>query len=137
MQEKSPTFPFPEETTMVQPHDPAELLPLSPPVYHVLLALGERALHGYAIMQAFEDKTAGEDTILPGTLYATIARMVDAGLIEEGEPGADGSNDRRRRYYRVTEFGRAVARAESERLARLLRVARAEQLLPTGPDGSR
>lgn len=110
--------------------DPKTLLPLSPPVYHVLLALGSDALHGYAIMQAFADKTAGEEVLLPGTLYATIARMVDAGLIEElAEPPAD-SSDKRRRYYRVTELGRAVARAESDRLQRLLAVARREKLAP-------
>ena len=109
--------------------DPAAELPLSPPVFHVLLALGDQALHGYAIMQAFDAKTGGTESILPGTLYATIARMVDAGLIEElPEPPAD-STDRRRRYYRVTDYGRDVARAESARLARLLEVARGEQLV--------
>ena len=108
--------------------DPAAELPLSPPVFHVLLALGDRALHGYGIMQAFDEKTGGTEAILPGTLYATIARMVEADLIEElTEPPAD-STDRRRRYYRVTEYGRDVARAESGRLARLLDVARTERL---------
>ena len=107
--------------------DPKDLLPLSPPVYHVLLALGDEALHGYAIMQAFRDKTAGEDELLPGTLYATIARMVDAGLIEESpEPSRDA--DKRRRYYSVTDFGRQVAVAESDRIHRLLAVARRERL---------
>ena len=117
--------------------DPREMLPLSAPVYHVLLALGERALHGYAIMRAFEEKTGGQETLLPGTLYATIARMVDSGLIEElDEPPAD-STDRRRRYYRVTDFGRAVARAESRRIARLLDVARRERLAPDTTGRSR
>lgn len=112
--------------------DPQDLLPLSPPVYHVLLALGNEALHGYAIMQAFNDKTEGREALLPGTLYATISRMVDAGLIEElSEPPE--SADKRRRYYRVTAFGRDVARAESERIHRLLAVARREQLAPGGP----
>lgn len=104
-----------------------ELLPLSPPVYHVLLALGDRTLHGYAIMQAFEDKTGGHEVLLPGTLYATLARMVDAGLVEE-PPEPPDSGDARRRYYRVTEFGRAVARAESQRLLLLLDLARRESL---------
>jgi DNA-binding PadR family transcriptional regulator len=117
--------------------DPKALLPLSPPVYHVLLALGADAMHGYAIMQAFADKTSGEEALLPGTLYATIARMVDAGLIEElPEPPAD-SSDKRRRYYRVTKFGRAVAKAESERIHRLLAVARREQLAPDSAPTSR
>lgn len=97
----------------------------------MLLALGDRALHGYAIMQAFEDKTDGQEALLPGTLYATLARMVKAGLVEEpAEPPA--SSDARRRYYRVTPFGREVARAESERLRRLLDVARREALTAEG-----
>ncbi len=108
-----------------------ELLPLSPPVFHVLLALGDSAMHGYAMMQAFEAKTEGADTLLPGTLYATIARMVDAELIDECDPPANAS-DRRRRYYRVTDLGRATVAAESERLSRLLRIARAENMVPAG-----
>lgn len=99
-------------------------------MYHVLLALGSEAMHGYAIMQAFADKTSGEETLLPGTLYATISRMVDAGLITELPEAPTESSDKRRRYYRVTEFGRAVGRAESERIRRLLAVARREQLAP-------
>ena len=110
--------------------DPKDLLPLSPPVFHVLLALGSDAMHGYAIMQAFTEKTSGEEALLPGTLYATIARMVDACLIEELPEPPPGSSDRRRRYYRVTAFGRAVASAESERIQRLLTVARRERLAP-------
>jgi DNA-binding PadR family transcriptional regulator len=113
---------------MSPPQDPRNLLPLSPPVYHVLLALGADAMHGYAIMQAFADKTSGEETLLPGTLYATISRMVDAGLIAELPEAPPDSSDKRRRYYRVTEFGRAVARAESDRIHRLLTVARRERL---------
>jgi DNA-binding PadR family transcriptional regulator len=111
--------------------DAADLIPLSPPVFHVLLALGEAAMHGYAMMQSLEDKTAGAEALLPGTLYATIARMVDAGLIEECDPPADAT-DRRRRYYRVTAFGREVAALESERLVRLLGIARAENLVAAG-----
>lgn len=108
--------------------DPKSLLPLSPPVYHVLLALGEHAMHGYKIMQAFECKMGGTESILPGTLYATISRMKKAGLLEELDEAPADSTDARRRYYRLTEFGRTVASAESERLARLLRIARAENL---------
>jgi DNA-binding PadR family transcriptional regulator len=108
--------------------DAKDLLPLSPPVYHVLLALGGEAMHGYAIMQAFTEKTGGEEALLPGTLYATIGRMVDAELIAELPEPPAGSADKRRRYYRVTEFGRDVAVAESDRIDRLLAVARREQL---------
>lgn len=110
--------------------DPESFLPLTTPEYHVLLALGDEALHGYGMMQALEEKTGGRDALLPGTLYTTLARMVARGLLEElaepPEPGADA----RRRYYRATPLGVAVARAESARLTRLLRVAAAARLVP-------
>lgn len=112
-------------------HDPSdlqELLPLSPPVYHVLLALGSSALHGYAIMRAFEDLTGGREQLLPGTLYATLRRMVEGGLLEEVDPPSPG-DDARRRYYRVTERGRALAVAESARMQRLLDVAVAQRIV--------
>ena len=113
-------------------HDPERFLPLTVPAYHVLLALGDRALHGYGMMQALEEKTGGRDALLPGTLYATVARLVDEGLLEElPEPPEDA--DGRRRYYRVTALGRAVARAESGRLRRLLRLAERERFAPEGP----
>ncbi len=128
--------------------DPAELLPLKPATYHVLLALGEgESMHGYAIMQAISELTDGRETILPGTLYAALARMVDEKLVEESRPttqsprrGGPGSAPRHddpsggppRRYYRRTSFGRAVARAESERLRALLAVARAQNVLGDG-----
>lgn len=104
------------------PSDPRDVLPLSPPVYHVLLALGETTAHGYAIMAAFEALTGGSEQLLPGTLYATLARMVESGLITEAPP-PEPDADARRRYYRVTEWGRAVAAAESARMRRLLAVA--------------
>lgn len=118
---------------MDQSAEAHELVPLSPPVFHVLLALGSGAMHGYAIMQAFDDKTGGQGSILPGTLYATISRMVETGLIEELDEPPAGSTDRRRRYYRTTPFGRSVAEAESRRMARLLEVARSENLVAAGP----
>ncbi len=105
------------------------LLPLSPPVYHVLLGLGGETLHGYAIMQAFEELTGGAERLLPGTLYATLARMVETGLIEEAAPTDEGA-DARRRYYRLTSKGRRVAAAESERMRRLLEVAVAQRVAP-------
>ena len=113
------------------PREIQELLPLSPAVYHVLLALGGRTLHGYAIMQAFDDLIRGAERLLPGTLYATLARMVETGLIEEVPP-PEPDADQRRRYYRTTGFGRAVAAAESERLRRLLAVAVAQNVVPGG-----
>lgn len=105
--------------------------PLSPPVYHVLLALGDEVLHGYGIMRRFDELTGGVDQLLPGTLYATLARMVDLGLIEEARaPSGDQSGGPSRRHYRVTARGRALARTESERLRRLVDVARRRAWLP-------
>ena len=111
--------------------DPNAMLPLKHATYQVLLALGDgEALHGYAVMQAIAEMTRGRDTILPGTLYAALARMVDEGLVEESEPRSeDSSGGPQRRYYRRTAFGRAVARAESERLRALLDVARSQRIL--------
>jgi DNA-binding PadR family transcriptional regulator len=111
--------------------DPAVLLPLKHSTYQVLLALDDgESLHGYAIMQAVAAMTDGRDTILPGTLYAALARMVDEGLVQESEPRQDDSSGGpARRYYKRTSFGRAVARAESERLRALMDVARAQKLL--------
>ena len=105
--------------------------PLSPPVFHVLLALGDEVLHGYAIMQRFEEITRGNEQLLPGTLYVTLARMVEQGLIEEARPRAgEQSGGAPRRYYRLTARGRAAGRAESERLRRLVQVARERAWLP-------
>ena len=104
-----------------------QFLPLSPPVFHILLALGQDQLHGYAIMQSIEAKTGGRAHVLPGTLYSTMNRMLDDGLIEES-PDRPPDADRRRRYYGVTQFGRQVIAAEAERMAVLLAVARREKL---------
>ena len=100
-------------------------MPLSPPVYHVLLALGGETLHGYAIMQRFELLLDGADQLLPGTLYATLARMVESGLIEEARPPrGEESGGPPRRHYRVTPRGKLVAQQETERMRRLVAVAR-------------
>jgi DNA-binding PadR family transcriptional regulator len=111
--------------------DPASVLPLKPSIYRVLLAMpdGDR-LHGYAIMQAVSEMSQGRETILPGTLYAALARMVDEGMVE-AENAADGeaSGGPARRYYRRTAFGRAAARAESERLRALLDIAVAQNII--------
>jgi DNA-binding PadR family transcriptional regulator len=110
--------------------NPSDLLPLSPPVFSVLLALGSETMHGYAIMQELEHRTDGTERLLPGSLYATIARMVREGLIEEADPpSADASADSRRRFYRTTRFGRSVAKAEANRLDRLLELAREQKLI--------
>ena len=111
--------------------DPASLLPLKQSIYRVLLAMPDgESLHGYAIMQAVAEMTQGRETILPGTLYAALARMVDDGLVETQEaPNDDPSGGPARRYYRRTSFGRAVARAESERLRALLDIAVAQKII--------
>lgn len=114
---------------------PEAFLPLTGPEYHVLLALGEEVLHGYAMMQELDEKTDGRESLLPGTLYTTLARMVEQGLLEEVADPPEPDADRRRRYYRVTELGRAVGRAESARLRRLLRVAEGADLLPEAGQG--
>lgn len=113
--------------------DVERLLPLAPAVLHILIALGEGERHGYAVMQDVAERTGGKVRMSPGTLYGSIRKMLDEGLIEEFfHRGARGApiQDERRRYYRVTTFGRAVAAAEAERLASLLRHARLAGLVP-------
>jgi DNA-binding PadR family transcriptional regulator len=113
-----------------RPKDPTALIPLKHSTYRVLLALADgEVLHGYAIMQSLSEMTDGRENILPGTLYAALARMADEGLVEERNGPADSSGGPTRRYYRRTSFGRAVARAESERLRALLSIARAQNIL--------
>ena len=109
---------------------PHTQVPLKPSIYRILLALGDGEMHGYGIMQSFSEKTGGRETILPGTLYASLARMVDEQLVEERDPpDGDSSGGPKRRYYKRTDFGRAVARAESERLRVLLSIAADQDIL--------
>ena len=109
---------------------PASFLPLTPAVLHILLALAEGERHGYAIAQAVEATTEGTVRMGPGTLYGSIGRMVSSGLIEEtGRGRSRTSEDERRRFYRVTTLGRRVLEAETERLARVVAVARAKNVL--------
>ena len=116
--------------------DPRSLLPLTPAVLHILLALADEERHGYGIMKEVEGRTGGEVRLGPGTLYGSIKRMLADGLIEESDERPDpGWDDQRRRYYRITDFGRRVAGAEAERLQGLIDAARAKKLLRTG--GSR
>ena len=103
------------------------LLPLPPAVLHILIALGEGEKHGYAIMQDVAERTDGRVRMSPGTLYGSMRKMLDDGLIEESFRKGD---DERRRYYRVTKFGRSVAAAEAARLTSLLRHARLTGLVP-------
>jgi DNA-binding PadR family transcriptional regulator len=109
---------------------PEDLLPLTPAVFHILLALADGEKHGYAIMQEVEDMTEGKVQMGPGTLYGSIKRMLAAGLIEESDDRPDPTlDDERRRYYRHTGLGRKVLRRETERLAELMALARAKRVL--------
>jgi DNA-binding PadR family transcriptional regulator len=99
------------------------LLPLTPTVFHVLVSLASEARHGYAIAREVEELTDGRVVMGPGTLYGSLQRMTDGGLIEETEnPGDEGLHADRRRYYRMTALGEAALRAESQRLSRSLAV---------------
>ena len=106
------------------------LLPLPPATFHILVALGEGERHGYAIIQEVEERTGGELRLSAGTLYRSIARMVEQRLIAEVTRKPAQQDDPRRRYYRMTPFGTAVARAEMRRLTQLVRMARASGLTP-------
>jgi DNA-binding PadR family transcriptional regulator len=94
------------------------------------VVLGHEIRHGYAIMQRFAEETGGHEVLLPGTLYSSIARMLDDRLIEEVAPPTGEEGDARRRFYRATARGLALAGAEAERLERLVDMARRQSLLP-------
>jgi DNA-binding PadR family transcriptional regulator len=112
-----------------------KLDPLPAAAFHILLSLSERGLHGYAIMRQVEEQTSGKVRLGPGTLYSSIQALLEERLIEEVEPAQpraeDSSNSpkERRRLYRLTSSGRKVARTEAERLADILRIARAKKIL--------
>ena len=109
---------------------PESLLPLQPAVFHILIALADRDRHGYSIMQDVATRTAGKVQLSAGTLYSSIRRMLEQGLIQELADSPDPSNtDERRRYYRLTKFGRRAAAAEVERLNSLVRQAHATGLV--------
>ena len=99
--------------------DPADLLPLPPATFNVLLALGARERHGYAIMSEVERLSAGAIRMGPGTLYGTLKRLVDTGLIVETESRL-AEDDERRRYYRLSELGAQVLTAETHRLQEMM-----------------
>src|SRR5215813_5569386 len=110
---------------------PESLLPLPAAVFHILVALADRDRHGYSIMQDVAARTEGKVRLSAGTLYSSIRRMLEQGLIEELADSPDpASTDERRRYYRLTRFGKRVAAAEVERLHALLQQARATGLVP-------
>jgi len=110
---------------------PEEFLPLTPAMFHILLALADKERHGYHIMREVDERTEGNVKLGPGTLYGSIKRMMADGLIEELEERPDPElDDERRRYYRLTDFGFRVATAEAQRLEQMVRSARAKKLLP-------
>jgi len=107
------------------------LLPLPEATFHILMAVAEGDRHGYAIIQDVSARTGGALKLSPGTLYRSIQRMLEQGLLEEtAERPAAELDDERRRYYRITVFGRQVAKAEARRLAQLVRLARESGFAP-------
>ena len=113
---------------MADQPDPRSRLPLTHLSYHVMLAIADRPLHGYGIIKEVAARTDGSMELEAGTLYAAIKRMNDEGLLQDA-PAPQQGGDSRRRYYRLTDFGREVLEAECERLASLLAVARAKNVL--------
>jgi DNA-binding PadR family transcriptional regulator len=117
--------------TPEEARDPNEVLPLTPAVFHIMLALAGGESHGYGIMLEVDRLTAGRMKLGPGTLYRSIQRMLLDGLISETtDSNDDDEDDERRRYYRLTKFGLEVACAESRRLESLAKIARQRKLLP-------
>jgi DNA-binding PadR family transcriptional regulator len=111
--------------------DAAELLPLPSATFHILLALADGDRHGYGVIQDVAARTGGALRLSAGTLYRSIQRMLEDGLlVEVRERPAPDEDDERRRYYRITPFGVAVARAETRRLSELVKLARASGFVP-------
>jgi DNA-binding PadR family transcriptional regulator len=107
----------------------AELLPLTAAVFHILLVLADGERHGYAIMREVERDSGGALQLGPGTLYGCLRRMLAAGLVDESEDRPDPEmDDERRRYYRITDLGARVVRAEADRLATAVAAAQARRL---------
>src|SRR6202162_3777053 len=110
---------------MTRTRTPQDLLPLTPAVFHILLALSDGERHGYALMQEVAADTGGSLQLGPGTLYGCLKRMLSARLVEESDERPDPElDDERRRYYRITGLGARTLRAEAERLANAVSAAR-------------
>jgi DNA-binding PadR family transcriptional regulator len=110
---------------------PADLTPLTPALFHILLSLGEGERHGYALKREIALRTAGKLMIGPGVLYGSINKMLELGLIEESDNRPDPHlDDERRRYYRITSYGRKVAQAEAARMRELVELATAKFGVP-------
>src|SRR3984893_15779563 len=105
---------------------PCDLMPLSPSFFHILLSLGEGERHGYALKREISRRTNGKLKLGPGMLYGSINKMLELGLIEESDDRPDPHlDDERRRYYRITNYGRKVAQAEAARMRELVQLAAA------------
>jgi DNA-binding PadR family transcriptional regulator len=119
---------------MIKPQQQKALvLPLTPAVFHILVALADEERHGYGIMQDVARQTNDALQLGPGTLYGCLKRMLEAGLVEESDERPDPAlDDDRRRYYRMTELGELAVRAEAQRLANAVSAARAKRLLAHG-----
>ena len=116
---------------MARTPSPEDFLPLQPSVFHILVALADQDRHGYSIMQDVAARTDNQLRLSPGTLYGSIKRMLAQGLIEELRDAPNpNDDDERRRYYRLTRFGRSVVAADMARLESVLRQARAAGLAP-------
>ena len=111
------------------PAAPDRHLPLSPAVFHLLLALAEEDRHGYAIMQDIEERTGGLVKVGPGMLYGSIKWLLEEGLIKEAPRRSPTKEDERRKYYRLTPDGLAVVKAEAARLEAAVRLARSRKVL--------
>ncbi len=112
------------------PTSPHDFIPLTPPVFHILLAISDGARHGYAIIKEVDVRSQGDVMLSTGTLYAAIKRLLGDGLIEETDSGKAVVNvDERRRYYCMTALGRKVARAEVNRMIDLVNVAEEKRLV--------
>lgn len=109
--------------------DPEEILPLTPVAFEILLSLSGEDRHGYAIMQAVDERTGGTTRLHAGSLYRALARLMDKGLLSEVEDADPEDSDERRRYYRLSALGRRVAAAEARRLEDQVGAARAHGLL--------
>ena len=111
------------------PNTPESRLPLSEPVFQILISLAARDLHGYAIMREVEARTGARVSLSTSTLYGALQRMMRDGLVERSEAAPEPDDDERRRYYRITEFGRAVTEAEATRIGELAHLLRELDLL--------
>jgi DNA-binding PadR family transcriptional regulator len=117
----------------MKPEPDEEHLPLTPPVFHILLALADEERHGYGIMQDVARQTDDALQLGPGTLYGCLKRMLAAGLIEESEERPDPAlDDERRRYYRLKPAGERAVRAETQRLATALNAAKSKRVFAGG-----